>query len=112
VLVYGGAENAEELAEALAKSGHSVHLVNNEQELTSELETGGYDVVIAPYSEHSTVEASTESGLVQNTTFLPVALNDDEEKIAQQNYSSVMVADKAEIKNYLKAIHKSLKRKT
>ena len=112
VLVYGGAENAEELAEALAKSGHSVRLVNNEQELTSELETGGYDVVIAPYSEHSTVEASTESGLVQNTTFLPVALNDDEEKIAQQNYSSVMVADKAEIKNYLKAIHKSLKSKT
>lgn len=112
VLVYGSADGAEQLAEALAQSGHSVRLVNNEQELTTELETGGYDVVIAPYDERSAVEASTKNTLVVNTTFLPVAMNDDEEKIAHQSYSNVLVADKDEIKSYLKAIHKSLKSKT
>lgn len=112
VLVYGDAESAGQLAEQLAQSGHSVRLVDNERELTAELETGDYDVVIAPYNEHAAVEAGTRNVAVAHTTYLPVALNDDEEKIAQQNYSSVMVADKDEIKSYLKAIHKSLKSKT
>jgi hypothetical protein len=45
------------------------------------------------------------------TTYLPVALNGDEADIANQSYSKVMVADKDEIKHYLKAIHKTLKSK-
>ena len=110
VLVYGQSEGAKQLAEALAQSGHGVRLVDNEMDLNSELESGNYDVVIAPYSEHSTVESSSEvSG--SDTTYLPVALDGDEEEIANQSYSKVMVADKDEIKHYLKAIHKTLKSK-
>jgi hypothetical protein len=112
VLVYGESEGARQLAEALAQSGHGVRLVENESDLNRELETGNYDVVIAPYSEHGAVEASTRNSETVNTTYLPVALNSDEEKVAHQNYSKVMVADKDEIKHYLKAIHKSLKAKT
>ena len=110
VLVYGQSEGAKQLAEALAQSGHGVRLVDNEMDLNSELESGNYDVVIAPYSEHSIVESNSEvSG--SDTTYLPVALDGDEEEIANQSYSKVMVADKDEIKHYLKAIHKTLKSK-
>jgi hypothetical protein len=112
VLVYGQSEGAKQLAEALAQSGHGVRLVDNEMELTMELETGNYDVVIAPYSEHAAVESNSEVSGSVTTTYLPVALNGDEEEMANQSYSEVMVADKDEIKHYLKVIHKSLKNKT
>jgi len=112
VLVYGQSEGARELAEALAQSGHGVRLVNNQMELTLELETGNYDVVIAPYSDHAAVESSSEAAGSANTTYLPVALNGDEKQMASQSYSKVMMADHDEIKHYLKAIHKTLKNKT
>jgi len=112
VLVYGRSEGAKQLAEALAESGHGVRLVDNELDLNLELQKGNYDVVISPYSEHEIVEASSEASGSVTTTYLPVALNDVEEKIAHQKYSRVMVANKDEIKNYLKAIHYSLKNKT
>lgn len=111
VLIYGQSEGAKQLAEALAQSGHDVQLVDNEIKLTMELQTGHYDVVIAPYSQHAAVEASAEASRSTGTTFLPVAMNGEEERTAQQAYAEVMVADKHEIKNYLKAIHKTLKSK-
>ena len=112
VLVYAGSEGAKQLAEALAQSGHGVRLVDNEMDLNIELESGNYDVVIAPYSEHAAVESNTEDSGTVTTTYLPVALSGDEEKLANQTYSKVMVADKDEIKHYLKAIHMTLKNKT
>lgn len=107
VLVYGESEGAKQLAEALAQSGHGVRLVDNEMELSTELQSGDYDVVIAPYSEHGAVESSNGS----DTAFLPVVLSEDEAEVAHQDYSNVMVADQDEIKHYLKAIHKTLKSK-
>jgi hypothetical protein len=112
VLVYGQSEGAKQLAEALAQSGHGVRLVDNETDLSSELGTGNYDVVIAPYSEHAAVESNSEVSESVTTTYLPVALNGDEQKLANNDYSKVMVADRDEIKHYLKAIHKTLKSKT
>ena len=111
VLVYGQTEGAKELADALARSGHGVRLVDNEAELESELASGGYDVVIAPYSEHLAVESSTSELTASSATFLPVALNREEEKLAKQSYDRVMLAEKDEIKHFLKAIHKTLKSK-
>jgi hypothetical protein len=110
VLVYGSSDGARQLAEALAQSGHGVRLVDNETELNTELQSGDYDVVIAPYSEHAVVEAGAGNG--GSATYLPVALSDEEEVAATQTYSNVMVADQDEIKHYLKAIHKTLKSKT
>ncbi len=111
VLVYGQSEGAKQLADALAKAGHGVHLVASEEELESELEKGGYDVVIAPYSDRNAVELSTDKATASSVTYLPVALTGEEEKLAKQNYQRVMMADKDEIKHYLKAIHKTLKSK-
>lgn len=112
VLVYGHSEGAKQLAEALARSGHGVRLVENELELAVELKSGTYDVVIAPYSDHGAVEASAGGAADTQTTFLPVALSKDEAKIASQSYAKVMLAEEDEIKHYLKAIHKTLKSKT
>jgi len=111
VLVYAQSEGARELAEALAQSGHQVRLVDNEADLSTELGSGGYDVVIAPYSEHEQVESGSKVSGAAKTTYLPVAVSDDEEKAAEQSYSKVMLAEKDDIKNYLRAIHKTLKGK-
>ncbi len=110
VLVYGHSEGAKQLAQALAQSGHGVRFVENELELAVELKSGDYDVVIASYSDHGAVEASASDGV--RTTYLPVAVSNDEAEIANESYADVMVADRHEIKHYLKAIHKTLKEKS
>jgi hypothetical protein len=108
VLVYGKSEGAEQLAAELARSGHGVRFVDSDEELRSELGSGGYDVVIAAYSDQSAVTAGAV-GATDAPTFLPVAQTDEEEAEARQNYKRVMMAEDDEIKHYLKAIHKTLK---
>ncbi len=110
VLVYGQGEGAEQLAQELARSGHGVRLVSNDEELQAEIGSGAYDVVIAAYSDHSTVE-STTSAAANAPAFLPVALDSNEEAQARQEYERVMLAEKDEIKHYLKAIHQTLKQR-
>ena len=107
VLVYGRTEGSKMLAEALAESGHIVTLADSELDLSLEMSQGQFDVVIAAYSDHNAIESTSVTG----TTYLPVALNKEEAKVAEQSYAYVMVADRDEIKNYLKAIHKALKAK-
>jgi hypothetical protein len=111
VLVYGQGEGAEQLAMELARSGHGVRLVSSDEELQVEIGSGAYDVVIAAYSSHSAVEATT-AATTNAPTFLPVALNSDEEARALQEYERVMLAEKDEIKHYLKAIHRTLKQRS
>ncbi len=108
VLVYSQSEGAKQLAEALAQSGHEVHLVENETDFVQEMGKGGYDVVIAAYSDHAVVEANQEGS---GTEFIPVAVSEEEKQAAKRAYDRVLLADQAEVKHYLKAIHKSLKSK-
>jgi hypothetical protein len=110
VLVYGESEGAELLAKELARSGHGVRYVSNDEQLKAELDSGDYDVVIAAYSHKSEVsrDLMTASGA---PTFLPVAMTQDEAKQAREEYERVMLAEKDEIKHYLKAIHQTLKRR-
>lgn len=110
VLVYGEGEAAETLARELARSGHGVRLVSNDEELQSELGSGSYDVVIAAYSRQSTV-AKTVSEAANSPTFLPVALDPAEEAEARKEYARVMLAETDEIKHFLKAIHLTLKQR-
>ncbi len=110
VLVYGQGEGAELLAQELARSGHGVRLVSNDEELQAEVDSGTYDVVIAAYSDHSAVEATTQAA-TNAPTFLPVALDADQESEAREEYERVLLAEKDEIKHYLKAIHQTLKQR-
>lgn len=112
VLVYGQSEGARHLAQALSESGHGVRFVDNAIQLTAELSSGQFDVVIAPYLDHEAVEASTTASGSSDTVYLPVVMTKDEEALARQDYSRVMLAERDEIKHYLKAIHKTLKEKT
>lgn len=108
VLIYGQSEGADELAEALTRSGHHVRQVDNELALAVELQIHRYDVIIAPYRDHDTVDAqAVKSG----ATFLPVAQSKEEAAVADKMYDDVLVADRDELKHYLKAIHKALKNK-
>jgi hypothetical protein len=107
VLVYGEGEGAELLAKELARSGHGVRLVSNDADLQTEIASGAYDVVIAAYSERSTVEAGSES-VADAPTYLPVALSDTEEKQARKKHDRVMLAEKDKVKHYLEAIHLTL----
>jgi len=107
VLVYGEGEGAELLAKELARSGHGVRLVSDDEELKAELGSGAYDVVIAAYSEKSAV--AQDAAAADAPTFLPVALTKEEEKQAREEHARVMLAEKDEIKHYLKAIHQTLK---
>ena len=108
VLIYGQNAADRELAMELGHSGHAVRLVSTDQELQQELDTGNYDVVLAPYSDHQAVE-SKASAAASQPTLLPVAQTRDEEKQAKQDYQHVMKARKKDIKQYLLAIHKTLK---
>lgn len=109
VLVYGQTDGARQLAEALSESGHNVQLVDSEMNLSLEMGKGGYDVVIAAYTDHNAIESTVQGSSA--TTYLPVALSKEEAKVAEQSYGEVLVADRDEIKDYLKAIHKTLKAK-
>ena len=109
VLVYGQSESAQQLAKALEESGHTVELVESEVDLSLEMSSGNYDVVIATYSDHRAIDSAVQRA--PGTTYLPVAMDKEEAEAAEQSYDRVMVADRHEIKHYLKAIHKTLKSK-
>jgi hypothetical protein len=110
VLVYGEGESAELLAKELARSGHGVRLVSNDEQLKAELDSGGYDVVIAAYSDKSAISQDLVAA-TDAPTFLPVARTKDEAKQAGDEYERVMLAERDEIKHYLKAIHQTLKQR-
>jgi hypothetical protein len=110
VLVYGEGAGAEQLAQELARSGHGVRLISNDSELQAEIGSGAYDVVISAYSNHAAIESRT-SAAANTPAYLPVALDSQEESQALQDYGRVMLAEKDEIKHYLKAIHLVLKQK-
>lgn len=109
LLVYGDSESARQLAEELARSGHGVHVAGSAAEFESELRNGQYDVVIAPFNQRSTIETMTGASSGSLTSFLPIAMDEEEEAQAVQSYGHAMVPDKHEIKHYLKAIHRTLK---
>ncbi len=44
-----------------------------------------------------------------SSSFLPIATEGSEERLAKETFDSVMVPEKHEIKHYLKAIHRALK---
>lgn len=98
LLVFADSERARQVAAELAKAGHGVQVVQDTGELETELRKGGYDVVIAPSAQRETVESLASSG----ASFLAVGSGGaDGRELAPDD----------DIKQYLKAIHKSLKQK-
>jgi len=107
VLIYGAAGDADELAEELQKAGHRVSVAHSPSELVSLADRGDYQVVIGPYSDYQ--DFATMSVLTE-AEYLPIAISGVNEKQAKQEFDDVLVPSKHEIRHYLKAIHKALKR--
>lgn len=104
LLVYAASPDALSLAELLADTGHTVHVVSSTSELAEELGSSRFDVVIAPYNETAVAEVAAKSG----ASYLPIATDRAEARAAGQQYKNVVQAGD-DLKVYLKTIHKTLK---
>lgn len=103
LLIFGSADGANALAEQLAAAGHGVNVANSLEELQAELGRGDYDVVIAPFESRQAVESART-----DTYYLPVTFSKSEQREARETYDQVMLAEKHEVKHFLKAIHRPL----
>lgn len=107
LLVYASSESEQQMAKALAKSGHKVQVVSSEQELAAQVSKGGYDIVLAPFRQSAAVQASTESAQ-QHSVFLPIGVDRQEARVAKQAHGHALAAND-NLRTYLKAIHRVLK---
>lgn len=105
LLVYGGAGDAEALAEELQRAGHNVTVAGSVSDLVQLAERGEIQVVIGRYHDYDDFESIT---VLSEATYLPIAVEGIDEDEARQRFKYVMVPTKHEIKHYLKAIHRVL----
>lgn len=105
ILVVTANEDGRVLADALSSAGHQVRVVADATELSAAVKSGGYDIVLARFSEREMVEAQVAASTV---AYLPVAMeNSAEEDLAREMYErSLSTGDN--IKRFLKTIHKTL----
>ncbi|MDX1498312.1 MAG: hypothetical protein R3176_00345 [Woeseiaceae bacterium] len=107
LLVFGAAGDARDLADQLARAGHNVVVAATIEDLVRQAERGEFQVVIGPFSEYAEFKAIT---VLSEAAYLPIAVEGVDERAAKAEFDQVMVPSKHEIKHYLKAIHRVLKR--
>jgi len=111
VLVYARTDNERAIADQLKEAGHDVKVVSNDVELAMEMQNRDFDVVVAPYSKRNEVEAQSAQ-IASHPDWVPVvdSTTADAKLARSQYHHSVAVDD--DISKYLKAIHRSLKKKS
>lgn len=107
LLVYGAAGDTESLARELTLAGHNVQIARNPSELALLADRGAYQVIIGPYSEFENFQ---KMAVLSEAQYIPIAISGVNEREAKQQFDEVLVPSKHEIRHYLKAIHKVLKR--
>ena len=107
LLVVAPNEDARGFADRLAAAGHDVQVVESASLLAGELSQGGYEIVLAPFTDREAVEAHTASA-ASNASYVPVTLEASEEALAKQMYER-SVASSDSINAFLKVIHRTLK---
>jgi len=108
VLVYARTDEERAVAEQLQQAGHQVLVVENDMDLAMQLDGQRFDVIVAPASKRSAVEAGA-SGLTSPPDWVPVyepGMADS--KAVRADYGRG-VNSQDDIRKYLKAINKSLK---
>ena len=108
VLVYARTDSEREVAQELANAGHNVMVVNNDVDLALEMQHREFDVIIAPYSKRDEVELQSLDIASHPDWVLVVESGSTDAKSARQQHEQTVSTD-ADIRKYLKAIHKSLK---
>ena len=110
VLVYARTDDEQAVAAKLQQAGHDVHVVSNDLELALQMQNQRFDVVVAPFSKRESVEAQS-SQIASHPDWLPVVEHGTaDEKLAKSQYGRTVTSDD-DIRKYLKAIHKSLKKR-
>jgi hypothetical protein len=107
LLIYGAAGDSSSLAAELEKAGHTVSIASSPSELVRLADQGKYQVVIGPYADYNEYLSMS---VLADVEYLPIAVSGVNEKQAKQEFDDVLVPSKHEIRHYLKAIHKALKR--
>jgi hypothetical protein len=107
VVVVARDQAAKRLAVRLAAAGHHVEVVDNASMLAEKLGGGDVEVVLAPFNDRDDVATQTASAS-STATYIPVALEASEEGPAAQMYEHSVAASDS-FKDFLKAIHKTLK---
>ena len=109
VLVYARTDDERAVAARLQQAGHDVRVVGNDLELALEMQNEQFDVVVAPYSKREAVETQSAQ-IASHPDWVPVVEDGSaDERLARSEYRYT-VSDDDDIRKYLKAIHKSLKR--
>ena len=107
LLVYSAAGNIENLAAELGRAGHQVTVAKTMDDLVLLANREEFQVVIGPFHEYENVQSFS---VVAEVNYLPIAIEGVDERAARAQFEHVMVPSKHEIRHYLKAIHKILKR--
>jgi len=110
VLVYARTDDERAVAARLQEAGHDVRVVGNDVEMALEMQSQQFDVVVAPFSKREAVEAQS-SQIASHPDWLPVVEHGTaDERLAKSQYGRTVTGDD-DIRKYLKAIHKSLKKR-
>ena len=109
VLVYARSDSELAVAENLRLAGHEVLVVSNDAEFATEMSNQEFNVVVAPFSKREVVEA--QSGQVaSHPDWLPVVEKGSPDQRLARNQVGRVVTTDDDVRKYLKAIHKSLKK--
>jgi hypothetical protein len=111
VLVYARTDSERAVAESLQRAGHHVQVVANDEDLGRQMRSQNYDVVVAPFSKRSAVEALSPD-IAAHPNWLPVVEDGSaDQRLAQAQFDQVFTTND-DVRKYLKAIHKTLKEKS
>lgn len=109
VLVYARTDHERHVAENLSSAGHSVAVVASDKELAHEMQSQTYNVVVAPYSKREVIEEQSAQ-IASRLDWVPVVdSGSTDQRLARSEFDQVVTTDD-DIRMYLKAIHKSLKK--
>ncbi|MDX1571350.1 MAG: hypothetical protein R3200_12770 [Xanthomonadales bacterium] len=95
VLIMPTSERQKQIISKLIEAGHSVRIVNDEQQLAQEMGSADYDIVIAPLDR---------KGSAGGATFVPVAADREEQRLAKNEFRRSLKSSD-DVIEYLKTIH-------
>ena len=104
ILIVTRVEGGQILADALLDAGHDVHVVESAADVSAELSEGGFDIVLALFSERQAIEAQMAAF---EASYIPLAVGEERE-LARETYSRVLSVDD-NLKRFLRTIHRTLK---
>lgn len=106
VLVVARTDAELGLAASLEAAGHKVHVVADPDLIGNELKANDIDIVLAYFSQSESVLAQIGD---QSVAYVPVVINDEiEQRDAARRFEFWLSSDDS-TKEFLKAIHRTLK---